>query len=121
MSEVARKFDQLWLLRAGQRMLRRCEHGWSPRDVRILLWEAQDGQCLACNLRMTSRLRFPNDGDRDTVDHVHPMGKFGADQLGNLALMHYKCNHRKANRLPTTEEVERLRIVNLKLGWPDRQ
>lgn len=99
-------------------MLRSFEHEWHKHHVRELLWEAQDGLCLCCGTRLHSRYRYPTDGDRDTIDHVWPKTGGGVDRLGNLALMHFKCNHRKDCRLPTAAEVERLKLVNARLGWP---
>lgn len=119
MSEVAHKFDARRLLRAGQTMLRNFEHDWHKHHVRELLWEAQDGLCLCCETRLQSRYRHPRDGDRDTIDHVYPKGPGGNDKLGNLALMHHKCNAKKAQRPPTPGEVSRLLDINLKLGWPN--
>jgi 5-methylcytosine-specific restriction endonuclease McrA len=104
---------------AGQSALRAFRRNWSKRGVRELLWEAQDGRCISCDTRLQRRDKHPNDGDRDTIEHVHPLQKGGADGLGNLALSHHKCNHLKANKLPNEAEISRLQEINAKLGWPN--
>lgn len=120
MSEVCRRYEAQRLLRSGRALLRHGEFDWSKSRARDLLWEAQDGRCLRCNTRLHSRYRHPNDGDRDTIDHVDPKARFGLDALGNIALMHHKCNAAKGSRAPTEAERVGLAAINAKLGWPNR-
>gem|GEM_PF-4735670 len=34
-----------------------------------------------------------------TFDHVLPKGASACDEIGNLRLTHYRCNHGRHNRL----------------------
>jgi hypothetical protein len=86
--------------------------------IRQVLWEAQDGRCLLCEQPMLERTRHPRHKDRDTLEHVWPIGIKGADHPGNLALSHAKCNNLKGGRGPTEAEHKRLLIINERLGWP---
>jgi 5-methylcytosine-specific restriction endonuclease McrA len=97
----------------------RHEFSWEKHHVRILLWEAQEGGCLCCGKQMVGRYAQPRSGDRDTIDHVVPLGAYGRDKLGNLALMTHLCNQRKGSRWPNPGELLRLHQINIKLGWPD--
>lgn len=107
------------LLRQGKRLLREAEYTWTKPAARVLLWAAQDGRCYCgCGRVLVPHLRDPRSGDRDTLDHVWPLGAMGPDKLGNLALATHNCNERKGSRLPTEQEQEALRIINEKLGWP---
>lgn len=99
-------------------MLRTMEFTWEKHHVRELLWQAQDGCCLGCGRPMLPRYRFARSGDADTIDHVWPKGAGGPDKLGNLALMHHKCNVKKKNHLPPPDQIARLRALNYRLGWP---
>ena len=106
------------LLRVGRAFLRRYEDTFHGARAREYLWEAQEGHCLYCGGLMLSRYRYPEHPDSDTCDHVWPRASGGPDSPGNFALMHRKCNSNKGRRLPTAEEMERLRVTNSKLGWP---
>lgn len=120
MQDVAARFAEARLRRAGERFLRSCEHNYAKHGVRELLWEAQEGRCICCGERMVSRYRFPNSGDRDTIDHIRPLGAGGADAVGNLALMRHVCNARKASKFPGRLLLNRLWQINERLGWPQR-
>lgn len=119
MSAVAAKFAADRLRRDGLRYLRNREYSWTKADVRILLWQAQEGACLSCRYRLQNHLRYPRDGDRDTIDHVWPLTLGGRDAPGNLGLMHFKCNRAKDHRPPTKAELLFLELVNARLGWPN--
>ena len=34
---------------------------------------------------------------RATIDHIRPLSKGGSDQVGNLQLLHARCNRIKGN------------------------
>lgn len=106
------------LLRQGQRLLSEAEYTWTKHQARVLLWAAQDGRCYCCDRVLVPHLRDPRSGDRDTLDHVWPLGAQGPDKLGNLALAAHNCNERKGSRLPTEHEQEELSRINERLGWP---
>lgn len=105
------------LLRQQGHRLLWSEYTWAKPVVRDLLWAVQDGRCLCCERRLQPHLRYPRCGDRDTIDHVWPVGFGGPDRLGNVALMTNNCNNRKGSRLPTQLELDRLRDINRVLGW----
>lgn len=62
--------------------------------------------CARCGGRLNlSRRRAENDGDGPTIDHVIPRSWGGADQIGNVVILHRKCNAAKGARRATGCEV----------------
>lgn len=121
MSQTARKFEQARLLREGSRMLATWEHGMRKHRVQVLLLEAQCDRCLNCDGLMLSAYRYPQHADRWTIDHVWPRGAGGYDGPGNYAMMHSRCNNRKADRFPSRALMDKLEDLNARLGWPTRR
>lgn len=72
---------------------------------RLLLWRAQRGQCAWCR-RQIDR---PSIG---TLDHVLPRALGGRDGLGNMLLMHGRCNAEKADGMPSDALWALLQGVN---------
>lgn len=101
----------LWLLSQG-------EWNYDAKHARVLLWDAQDGRCGCCGRALVPHLRQPRSGDRDTIDHVWPLGVYGPDKLGNILLLTANCNHRKGSRPPPDHLLDTLERVNAALGWP---
>lgn len=110
-------FHARHLLRAGQAFFRSSEWTYDKAYARDLLWQAQRGVCICCTRRLMPNVRYPNSGDRSTVDHVWPQAFGGPDKLGNLVLLTHNCNARKHQRWPSRQEVEALRAINVQLGW----
>lgn len=105
--------------------LLRGEYVYSNNGARILLWQAQTDlydtgiRCgCGCGRPIVPRKRLPRDGCRDTLDHVWPKNLGGPDKLGNLMLLTRICNDRKAAFPPSEYQVELLKRVNRRLGWP---
>lgn len=110
--------SQRLLLRAGRRLRSLSEYTYAKADARVLLWQAQGDFCgCGCGRTLVSHLRFPRDGNRDTIDHVWPKAFGGPDKLGNLLLLTRVCNDEKGQRAPSPEQVAVLRAVNARLGW----
>lgn len=109
------------LRKQGLWLLREAEFTWKKSQVRPLLWAAQKGICYCgCGRVLVSHYRDCRSGDRDTIDHVWPTGRGGADALGNIALATHNCNDRKGSRMPTKEQLKSLERINLTLSWPTR-
>ncbi len=71
------------------------------RDVRRMA-DIQRGRCIRCgNALNMSRGLDPNNRDSLSVDHVIPICGGGLDQIGNLIILHRKCNGAKANSQAT--------------------
>ena len=88
--------------------------GDRARVIRASLILAQNGVCPRCGRRMTNLAET-------SIDHVLPIGRGGADAIGNYLLMHRGCNHEKADDLPTGCELVWIVAVNIRLGAkPDR-
>lgn len=91
--------------------------------LRVLLRDAQGGLCAYCGVIMQrpeptiGRGRARANGDRETLEHVYPIGFGGYDGPGNVVLTHHKCNHIKAARHPTPVQLDALERVNNSLGW----
>lgn len=92
----------------------------SKRRFVVRLAEAQDNLCFYCQtglILLDPNIKYDMDfGNRQDVasyDHVVPRirGGRGGD---NIVIAHRGCNSSKNKREPTAEEIERLRILNLK-------
>ena len=68
-----------------------------PDDYR-LMDVLQGGLCFYCGEPV---------GAKATFDHLIPLAYGGLDAAPNVVLAHRRCNQRKADRLPTAEEIER--------------
>lgn len=78
--------------------------------------EAQRFMCIGCGkpLNRSKRLN-PNSRDAMTIDHVISQSAGGPDRLGNVLVMHMKCNSAKGDRRPTGCERLWAGIVLLKM------
>jgi 5-methylcytosine-specific restriction endonuclease McrA len=83
----------------------RAAHKAEPLRVRLHL--AQAGACGLCGGRL--------ERGRGTLDHVVPRAR-GGGNIGNLLLAHGRCNHAKADRMPTQMELDMLAAVNAVLA-----
>ena len=63
----------------------------AKRNRRRRLIERDGDNCQICHQPMLG-------GDM-TFDHVLPKGEGGGNEIGNLRLTHYRCNHGRHNRL----------------------
>lgn len=79
----------------------------NPRKIE--LFRAQHGRCAYCDR--------PFDYGKLTRDHVMPKSR-GYGKRMNIVLVCWGCNARKANRLPTPDELDRARKVYATLGKP---
>lgn len=83
----------------------------SPDETR-LMDVLQGGRCFYCGEPV---------GSKATFDHLIPLAYGGIDEAQNVVLAHRRCNQRKADRLPTAEEIERFATQRRRsrLGiWP---
>lgn len=92
-------------------------HGFAMAMLRRRLYDAQGGKCGICRGRMKRVFNSP----KLTFDHVWPKSRAAAHQddkfLGNLLLVHDRCNKGKDDSPPSPEQVEFLRAVNRSLGF----
>jgi hypothetical protein len=71
------------------------------------LHAAQGGSCFYCAGALTLRLAGEPVSDADaTIDHFFPKAAGGPDGWGNWVLACKRCNHAKASRQPTREEMQ---------------
>lgn len=87
--------------------------------MRRMYWNAQEGKCALCGGGMNGKINSP----KLNFDHVWPISNTqGTDPVhewrGNVLLVHSHCNLAKANKRPTAEQVDLLREVNRRLGFP---
>lgn len=86
------------------------------KRFRGLLAQSQNNLCAGCGMPLNvSRKTKPTHADYPTLDHVTPRSTGGSRHLGNVIVMHRKCNNRKADRPPTGCERLWLDLVNTKL------
>lgn len=69
----------------------------TPDDARLMDVQ-QGGRCFFCDGPV---------GEKATFDHLIPQAYGGIDDPANVVLAHRRCNQRKADRLPTHEELDR--------------
>lgn len=72
----------------------------------ILDLENKDRVCFICNKPIE---------DEVSIDHVIPWSYMYSDDLWNLVYVHKGCNSSKSNKVPTREEIEKLKERNRKL------
>lgn len=83
----------------------------TPDDAR-LMDVLQGGRCFYCGEPV---------GTKATIDHLIPQAYGGVDEPSNAVLAHRRCNQRKADRLPTPDELDRFFAARRtsRLGiWP---
>jgi hypothetical protein len=108
---VAQRRRQAWAI--GKRF-----RGWIAR--------AQNGLCANCAqpLNLSKKTKATH-ADAPTMDHVKCRSNGGSPHLGNILVMHRKCNNRKGDREPTGCELVWLGMVNAKLrsefDWVDKR
>lgn len=68
------------------------------QDDATLMDILQGGRCFYCGGPI---------GAKATFDHLIPQAYGGADEPANVVLAHRRCNQRKADRLPSPEELDR--------------
>lgn len=80
----------------------------------------QDNLCFHCHLPM--QLPDPdkcypngarNEHDVASYDHLLPRS-LGGRGGGNLVIAHRSCNSKRGHKLPSSEEVDHLRVLNAK-------
>lgn len=86
------------------------------REKVAILRAAQRQRCGSCGRRVpppgTNCSRF----NRPTLDHVVSRAAGGINALGNLLVMHQRCNSLKADRHPNGCELLMLAAANARLG-----
>lgn len=80
------------------------------------LRKAQRERCGACGGRVPPLDVYCAPVNRPTLDHVIPRAAGGKGILGNLLVMHQRCNALKADRRPTGCELLMLAAANARLG-----
>ncbi len=83
----------------------------TPDDI-TLMDVQQGGRCFYCDEPV---------GAKATIDHLIPQAYGGRDEPANAVLAHRRCNQRKADRLPTPDELDRFFTARRasRLGiWP---
>lgn len=82
-----------------------------PKGVMELI-RVQDFRCAYCRkaLLMNGDRRSPR---APTLDHVRPRAN-GHSRVGNVVVVHKRCNERKGHRPPTGCELLTLETVNAK-------
>jgi hypothetical protein len=87
------------------------------RETRVIaaLFEIQDGRCFHCGEPMLRGVDQQRDKKRGwSREHIVP--KAQAPGLhGNIVLAHPSCNAKRADRLPTVEEVARAWAILVQL------
>lgn len=94
------------------------------REPALTLFRAQNGFCAGCGHRL------PPIGDLclivncPSIDHLIARARGGGDHIGNMLLMHSRCNSAKGDRPPTGCEriwhhvvLAALEIHPLDIGW----
>lgn len=79
----------------------------NPRKIE--LFRAQRGQCAYCDRSFDYR--------KLTRDHVMPRSK-GHSKRMNIVLVCWGCNARKADELPTQDQLSRARQIYAACGKP---
>jgi len=71
---------------------------------RITLHRKQHGRCAICD----NGLRLRETGlEEPTLDHIIPRSKGGSNEIGNLRLVHRRCNEDRGNETETiTIEID---------------
>lgn len=79
------------------------------RDLCRYLVERDGHSCQICGQQIDLTLTSGPRGNRQgpSVDHVVPRSRGGSDDLSNLRLTHWSCNHRRGNR----GDAEQLRLI----------
>ncbi len=98
-------------LEALKRQLRRCQ-GRSEKTVRCrtsqhrtYVFHVFQGHCFHCNVKLRPDKEFH-------IDHLWPRSKGGKNGKRNLVLSCAKCDHKKADRLPTFKEIWRCEVAH---------
>ncbi|EJL30086.1 HNH endonuclease [Novosphingobium sp. AP12] len=81
-----------------------------------VLRKAQRERCGACGHRVPPLDVYCAPANRPTLDHVTPRAAGGRRILGNLLVMHQRCNATKADPRPTGCELLMLAAANARLG-----
>jgi hypothetical protein len=59
--------------------------------VKNLLTSIWENKCVICGLEF-------EDKNDITIEHLIPRGKNGTNDMENLSVAHYNCNHSRANK-----------------------
>ncbi|MED5546091.1 MAG: HNH endonuclease signature motif containing protein [Pseudomonadota bacterium] len=86
------------------------------REKVAMLRRAQRKRCGSCGRRLAPVGARCSAANRPTLDHVVSRAAGGANALGNLLVMHHRCNHAKADRPPNGCELLMLAAANARLG-----
>ena len=78
-------------------------------NLRMFLRSLQDGKCFYCGIHVGKR--------KVTLDHVRPLSR-GGGEWQNVVIACKCCNAEKADRLPTDNELARLRELYRGIGDP---
>lgn len=84
-----KKFERL-KLKYDSEAVREVRHARSriPEEVRIAVWQRDQGQCARCHSR-----------DRLEYDHIVPVSKGGSNTVRNVELLCEKCNREKGSQI----------------------
>lgn len=74
---------------------------------KMLDYENSNRICFICNK--------PIEDTEVSIDHVIPWSYMYSDDLWNLVYVHKSCNSSKSNKIPTKEDIEKLKDRNNKL------
>jgi 5-methylcytosine-specific restriction endonuclease McrA len=91
------------------------------RDIghrRKTLLHHQRRICAICGTPFQSSFHKTEDAIEPSIDHVFPLGSGGYDGIGNIVVVHKRCNTAKASKLPTGCEVIWLVAVCARMGQP---
>lgn len=86
------------------------------REKVAILRQAQRKRCGSCGRRVPPPGTKCSRANRPTLDHVVSRAAGGVNGLGNLLVMHHRCNALKADRRPTGCELLMLAAANARMG-----
>lgn len=80
----------------------------SPERKRIM-WISQNHKCGICQQELKEDEYLKS--HLVNIDHIVPRSKGGTNAFSNLQLTHMRCNHRKADVLPSAVNVKEVTYV----------
>lgn len=84
------------------------QHNLTAPHIKRKIYERQNGKCIYCGEHRNISYM--------TVDHIIPLSRDGADDIGNMRCACKKCNGFKGNMLPIefSERLHQIFMSNLK-------